>query len=125
MTDVFNAKNLDTLHDTALTSDVMNVMNVDILSWTALIKYLPPNHQYHITRHIEIITTDPDCNRETGTAAIEAAEGNPIQNTSATVTEPAMTHHTCHIADHQHTTVHWVTALRTTADHIHIHPIGH
>ena len=35
-TNVFNAKNQDTSHDTALTSDVMNVMNMDISSWTAL-----------------------------------------------------------------------------------------
>ena len=45
----FNAKSQDTLHNTALTSDVMNVMNMDILSWTALIKYPLQEHQCHIT----------------------------------------------------------------------------
>ena len=58
VTDVFNDKNEGTSHDTALTSDVINVMNLDILSWTALIKYPLLEHQYHITRHIE--TAIPD-----------------------------------------------------------------
>ena len=31
-------------------------MNMDILSWTALIKYPIQEHQHHITRHIEIAT---------------------------------------------------------------------
>ena len=34
-TDASYARNQATLHDTALTSDVMNVMNMDISSWTA------------------------------------------------------------------------------------------
>ena len=42
----------------ALTSDVMNVVNMDILSWTSLIKCPLPEHQCHITRHIEITTPD-------------------------------------------------------------------
>ena len=41
-TNVVNAKNQDTLHDTAFISDAMNVMNMDISSWTALTKILPP-----------------------------------------------------------------------------------
>ena len=45
-------------HCTALTSDVINVMNMDTLSWTALIKYPLQEHQCHITRHIEITTPD-------------------------------------------------------------------
>ena len=36
MTDAFNARNQETLHDTALTSDAMNAKNMDIYSWTAL-----------------------------------------------------------------------------------------
>ena len=57
-TDVFNAKNQDTLHDTALASDVMIVMNMDILSWTALTKYPLQEHQCHITRHTGIDISD-------------------------------------------------------------------
>ena len=138
----------------------MNVMNMDILSWTALIKYPLPEHQCHITRHAEIATPDqaldnaekivkeetdpddslaivditvpailtcteatPDDNKGMGKAAIEAVQGNPIQHTEATVVEPVMTHHTGHTTDHPHTAAHQVTALRTTVDHIHVHPI--
>ena len=57
-TDVFNVKNQDTLHNTALTSDVMNVMNMDILPCTALTKYPFQEHQHHMTRHTG--TTTPD-----------------------------------------------------------------
>ena len=66
-----------------------------------------------------------DHNKGMGTATIEAAQGNPIQHTKATVAEPAMTHHTSHIADHPHTTANQVTTLRTTVDHIHINSIYH
>ena len=162
MTNVFNVKNQDTLHNTALILDVMNVMNTDILLWTALIKYPLQEHQHHITRHMEIATPDqaldtakkidkeetgpehsldivditglaimtcteaaPDCNKGTDTAAIETAQGNPIQHNEATLAEPAVTHHTSHTADHSHTPVHQVTALRTTVDHIHAHPTDH
>ena len=67
----------------------------------------------------------PDCNKGTGTAAIEAAQDNPIQHFKATVTETTMKHHTSHTTDHPHTTAHQVTTLRTTVDHIHVHPIDH
>ena len=60
MTDVLNAKNQGTLHDTTLISDVMNVMNMNILSWTALIKYPLLEHWHHITRCIGIATPDQD-----------------------------------------------------------------
>ena len=55
-TDVSSAKNQETLHDTALTSNVMNVMNMNISSWTALTKYPLQEQQYHITRHTETAT---------------------------------------------------------------------
>ena len=54
----FNAKNQDTSHDTALTSDVTNAMNMDIFSRTALTKYPLLEHWCHITGHIEIATPD-------------------------------------------------------------------
>ena len=54
----FNAKNQDTSHDTALTSDVMNVMNMAISSWTALTEYPLQEHQHHTTRHTETATPD-------------------------------------------------------------------
>ena len=57
-TDASNAKNQDTSHNTALTSDVMDVMNFDTSSWTALTEYLLQENQYHSTRHTEIATTD-------------------------------------------------------------------
>ena len=57
-TDVFNAKNQDTLHNTALTLDVMNVMNKDILSWTALTGCPLQEHWHHTTRHTETATPD-------------------------------------------------------------------
>ena len=55
-TNVFNAKKQDTSHDTALTSDVMNLMNMHISSWAALTKYDLQEHQHCITRHTEIAT---------------------------------------------------------------------
>ena len=128
-TNASNAKNQDISHTTALTSDVMNVMNTDTLSWTALTEYLLQEHWHHTTRHTEITTpqwasgttrkikkveTDPDDSLDTantvalpimtcieaapdhnkgiGTAAIEAAQDNPIQHTGDTVTGHAMTH---------------------------------
>ena len=67
----------------------------------------------------------PDCIKGMGTAAIEAVQGNPIQDTEATGAEPAMTHLTSHTAYHPHTAAHQVTTLRTTVDHIHTHHINH
>ena len=64
----------------------------------------------------------PDHSKGMGTATIEAAQGNPIQHTEATVAEPIMTHHT---ADHPHTAAHQVTALGTTVDHVNAHPTDH
>ena len=57
-TNASDAKNWDTLHDTALTSSVMNVMNSDTSSWTGLTEYPLHRHQHQTTRHIEIATTD-------------------------------------------------------------------
>ena len=64
----------------------------------------------------------PDCNKGMGTDNIEAAQGDPIQHTEATVTEPTMTCLTGHTADHPHTTAHQVTTRRTAIDHVHAHP---
>ena len=97
MTNVSNAKNWDTLHDTALTSHVMNVMNMDKSSWTALTKYPLQEHQHHITSHTEISTADialdttekeetgPDHSLDTADVVVPAvmtgAETTPIHNT--------------------------------------------
>ena len=54
----FNVKNQYTSHDTALISDVMNVMNMDISSWTALTECPFQEHWHHTTRHTEIATPD-------------------------------------------------------------------
>ena len=67
----------------------------------------------------------PDHNNGMGTATTEAAQDDPIQHTKDTVTDPAMTHHTGHTTNHPHTAAHQVTALRTTVDHIHVHPTNH
>ena len=64
----------------------------------------------------------PDHNKEIDTATTEGAQGNPIYHTEAKVTEPTVTHHTGHTADHPHTTAHQVTACRTAVDHLHAHP---
>ena len=63
----------------------------------------------------------PDCNKGMETATIEAAQGDPIQHTEATATEPTMTHHTDHTADHPLTTDDLVTAPRTAVDCVHDH----
>ena len=69
--------------------------------------------------------TAPDHNNGTGTAIIEAAQDDPIPLTADTGTDPIMTHHTGHSANHPHTTAPQVTTLRTTVDHIHGHPTDH
>ena len=46
------------MHDTALTSSVMNMMNMETLSWTALTEYPLQEHWHHTTRHTETATTD-------------------------------------------------------------------
>ena len=45
-----------------------------------------------------------DHNSGMGTATMEAAQDIPIQHTKDTVANPAMTHHTSHTTNHQHTT---------------------
>ena len=65
----------------------------------------------------------PDHNNGIGTAALEAAQDNPIQHTEHTVADSAVTHHTGHSINHPHTTAHEVTTLRTAVDHIHAHPM--
>ena len=67
----------------------------------------------------------PNHNNRTGSAAIEAAQDDPIQHTEDTVAGPTMTHHIGHTANPPHTTAHQATTLRTTADHIHTHPTDH
>ena len=66
--------------------------------------------------------TPPDHNKGMGTDAIEAAQGDPIQHTEATATEPTMTHCTSHTTDDLPTTAHLVTTLRTAVGHNDIHP---
>ena len=44
----------------------------------------------------------PDCNKGMGIATIEAAQGDPIQHTDATVTGPAMTPHWPHCRPSTH-----------------------
>ena len=80
-----------------------------------------------ITAPATVTSTEatPDHNKGTGTAATEAAQGDPIQHTKATVTEPTMTQYTGHTTDHPHTAVQQVTTLRTTLDHVHAHPTDH
>ena len=56
------------------------------------------------------------------TATIVAVKDNPIQHIKVTVTDPTMTHHTFHTANHPHTTAHQDTTLRTTVDHVHAYP---
>ena len=68
------------------------------------------------------IEATPDHNEGMGKATIEVAQGNPIQHMKATVTGPAMTHHTSLTADSPHTAAHQVTTFRTAVDHIHAHP---
>ena len=60
-----------------------------------------------------------------GKAAEEAAQGDPIQHTEATVTEPTMTGLNDCTADHPDTAAHLVTTIRTAEDHIHAHPTNH
>ena len=67
----------------------------------------------------------PNCNKGMGTATIDAAQGNPIQHTEATVTKPTMTHLTSYNADHQYSAAHQVTTLRTTVNQVHTHPSDH
>ena len=64
----------------------------------------------------------PNHNKGMGTATIEAAQGNPIQHTEATIAEPTVTCLTGHTPDHWYTTAHQVTILRTTVDHVCTHP---
>ena len=64
----------------------------------------------------------PDCNKGVGTYIIESAQGDSIQHTKATTTEPTMTHHISHTTDNPHTAAYLVTTLRMAVDHIHIHP---
>ena len=57
-TDASNAKNWDTSYDIAHTSDVMKMMNLDTLSWTAFTEYPLQEHWHHTTRHTGTATTD-------------------------------------------------------------------
>ena len=66
-----------------------------------------------------------DHNNVTGTATIEAAQGNSIQHTEDTVTGPPVTHHTGHTTNPPHTTAHQATALWIVVDHTHDHLTNH
>ena len=67
----------------------------------------------------------PDHDNGMGTAAIEAAQDDPIQHTEITAADPTMTHQTSHTTNHPHTAAHQVTTLRTTVNHSHAHPTDH
>ena len=80
-----------------------------------------PDHSLDIANitALAVIThteATPDHRNEMGTAAIEAAQDDPIQHTEDTVTDPTMIHHTGHTAIYLHTTAHQDTALRTAVD---------
>ena len=51
-------KNQDISHDIALTLGTMNVMSMDILSWTVHTEYLLQELQQHITNHTKITMPD-------------------------------------------------------------------
>ena len=97
-TDVSNANNKDILHDTALTSYVMNVINTVILSWVALTGYPLLEHQDHTTRHAETATPDQalDTTRKTKKGAIGPDHSLDIVDTAAPTvvicTEAALDH---------------------------------
>ena len=55
----------------------------------------------------------------TGTAAIEAAQDDPIQYIRDIVTGHAMIRHTSHKSNPPHTAAHQATTLRITVDDIH------
>ena len=78
----------------------------------------------------------PDCSNETDTAAIEAAQDDPLHHTRGTATGPTMIHHTGHTKHLpntaalqtttpetavEHTTAHQATTLKIIVDHIHDH----
>ena len=67
----------------------------------------------------------PEHNNGSGTAAIEVTQDYCNQHMKDTVADPTVTHHTSHTANPPHTAAHWATVLRTTVDHIHIHPTDH
>ena len=67
----------------------------------------------------------PDHKNGTGTAAIEAAQDDPIQYTRDTVTGHTMIHHTGHTANPPHIEAHQATTLRIAVDHIHDLPTNH
>ena len=143
-----NAKNLDILHATALTSDVWNVMNTDISSWNALAEYLPQEHWHHTTRHTEIATpdqtqgntrktekgeTDPDHSLDTanivGSAIVTSTDANPDHNngTGTTTIEAAQDNPIQHSGDTLtgHTAAHQAITLRITVNHILDLPTNH
>ena len=97
-TNVFNVKNQDTLHGTARTSDVMNVMNIDISSWTALTKYPLQEHCHHITRHTE--TTTPDWALDTTGRTNQEETGLVGSLDTADITAPANVTYTEATAGH-------------------------
>ena len=109
-TNASNAKNQDILHSTALKSDFMNVMTMEILSWTVLTEYLLQEHWHHTIRHTEIATldqaqgttrnmekveTDPDHSLDTADiaapAVVTCTEATPDHNNgkgTATIAAP-------------------------------------
>ena len=89
-TNISNANNQDTLHDTAFTSDVMNVMNTDMSSWNVITEYPLQEQWHHTTRHTEIATTDPALNA-TGKTKEEETSPDHSLDTVNTVAPAIMT----------------------------------
>ena len=75
------------MHDTALISDVLNVMNMDISSWTAITKYPLQEHWCHITKHTE--TTTPDQALDTTERTEKEETGPDLSLDTADITAPA------------------------------------
>ena len=76
-----------------------------------------PNHSLDIadTTAPAIMTCTeaaPYHNNGTGSAAIEAAQDDPIQHTEDTVAGPTITHHIGHTANPPHTAAHQASTLR-------------
>ena len=136
--DAMSAKNTDIYSWTALTKFHLQTQQHSI---TRLTETATPGQALECTEKIKKEDTGPDhsldiaditapaavtCteaasnhNKRMDTATIKTAQGDPIQHKETTVTEPTMTHHTGHTADHP------VTTLRTTVDHIHTQPTDH
>ena len=141
---VMNVMNSDTLSWTALTENPLQghcchttrpieITTPDLALGTTCKtekEETSPDHSLdteHITAPAAMICTEAPHNHNsgTGTATIEAAQGDPIEHTEDTATGPTKTHHTGHTANLPHTAGHQATTLRIAVDHTHDHPTNH